>query len=386
MKASIRIPTYLLLVSFLVFAIITACKPASFPGEIGLQLASTTIATMTPTTASTVNPVTPTPPIFTVEEIIETLPDLKQEPTAMPGEPVVLNFPTPLPTDAVDWRPPLYEIPWAPGPNDHFYFMRPIGVNEVNWPQPDYRYGGTFFAPDIVHTGIDIVAKRGTPVLAAASGRVVWAGTGLYFGKYNPDDPYGKSVVIEHEFGYQNQKLFTVYAHLDGISVQLGDEVELSDVIGIVGDTGFTTGPHLHFEVRTGNNNFYRTRNPELWIAPPQGWGIAVARILNAANGPIEKLDIFVTNLATKRTYQVRTYTMSGINSDDYYQENMVLSDLPPGIYEISFDYNDTNYVHQIEIHPGVVTYFSFKPQTGFSDELPNTGSSGWNPIEAVQP
>ena len=320
----------------------------------------------TPTPAQT-----STPEPLTADELLKNQPTIKSQPTMEENLPQSLAFPTPLPTHAIDWRPPLYEIPWAPGPHDHFYFLRPIAVNEVNWPLPDYRYGGTFFAPDIVHTGIDIVAPRGTPVLAAEAGRVVWAGTGLYFGVYNPEDPYGMAVVIEHGFGYKNNPLFTVYAHMDEITINLGDTVKSHQQIGVLGNTGFTTGPHLHFEIRVGNNDFFQTKNPELWISPPQGWGIAAARIMNQAYAPIEKLDVKLISLSTKKIYRARTYTMRGVNSDDYYQENFVLSDLSAGTYQVSFDYKEQNYVHTIEIKPGVVTFFTFHRNTGFSDDPP---------------
>ena len=316
----------------------------------------------------TITEITVTPTAFlSMEELLEVLPTEKPQPTKISEHPLAMDFPTPVPTDSVDWRPPLYEIPWAPGPNDHFYFVRPIAVNTVNWPLPDYRYGITFFAPDIVHTGIDIAAPRGTPVLAAGSGRIVWAGTGLYFGRYNPEDPYGLAVVIEHDFGYQGNQLYTVYAHMEEITVTLGDSVNTHDAIGTVGDTGFTTGPHLHFEVRTGANNFFQTRNPELWIAPPQGWGILVGRILNDIGGPEEKLDVRVYSIDTGRVWNNFTYTMLGVRSDDYYGENFALSDLPSGEYEISFSMDGSNYKQNITIHPGLVSFFQFKPRDGFT-------------------
>lgn len=338
-------------------------------GEITPAGNSGLIATVTETAETTTfldSTATPTP-FLSMEDLLEILPTEEAQPTEISQHPMALEFPTPVPTDSVDWRPPLYEIPWAPGPNDHFYFVRPIAVNTVNWPLPDYRYGVTFFAPDIVHTGIDIAAPRGTPVLAAGSGRVVWAGTGLYFGRYNPNDPYGQSVVIEHDFGFDGNQLFTVYAHMDSITVTLGDSVNTHDPIGEVGDTGFTTGPHLHFEVRTGANNFFQTRNPELWIAPPQGWGILVGRVLNDLGGPIEKLDLRVYSIDTARVWHNFTYTMLGIRSDDFYGENFVLSDLPAGDYEVSFTINEANYKQIITINPGVVSFFQFKPKDGFS-------------------
>ena len=68
-------------------------------------------------------------------------------------------------------------------------------------------------------------------------------------------DPYGQAVVIHHDFGYKDQALYTVYAHMSKIIAVVGQHVETGDVLGLVGDTGATTGPHLHFEVRLGDED-----------------------------------------------------------------------------------------------------------------------------------
>jgi len=86
------------------------------------------------------------------------------------------------------------------------------------------------------HSGIDIVASYGTLVKAADGGQVVQAG---YFGGY------GYSVMLYHGGGFA-----TWYAHLSSINVSMGQFVQRGQVIGLVGSTGWTTGPHLHFEVR----------------------------------------------------------------------------------------------------------------------------------------
>ncbi len=169
------------------------------------------------------------------------------------------------------WRPPLYPVPWAVSSYDHFYFTRPNPADQVNWPLPDYRYGGVFFA-DVVHTGIDIDADRNTPVLASGPGTVVWAGWGFYSGVENNDsDPYGKAVSIRHDFGYQGKSLFTLYAHMAQVDVTVGQHVETGGQLGLVGETGNTTGPHLHFEVRLEYNSFHHTLNPELWLVAAAG-------------------------------------------------------------------------------------------------------------------
>ena len=90
------------------------------------------------------------------------------------------------------------------------------------------------------HKGIDIAAPRGTPVYAAGGGMVFRAGY------YN--NGYGNLVVVKHE-----KDLCTYYGHLSSINVKKGQRVAKEALIGRVGSTGKTTGPHLHFEVRRGN-------------------------------------------------------------------------------------------------------------------------------------
>ncbi len=91
------------------------------------------------------------------------------------------------------------------------------------------RWGG-------FHYGVDIAAPLGTPIVAAASGTVVYAG---YRGTY------GLTVQLDHGGGYE-----TVYAHADRLKVSSGQHVGTGDTIALVGSTGRSTGPHLHFEVR----------------------------------------------------------------------------------------------------------------------------------------
>lgn len=87
-----------------------------------------------------------------------------------------------------------------------------------------------------LHSGIDIYCRRGTPIIAADSGQVIQ--TGYHRG-------YGYFILIYHGGGFA-----TFYAHLDGFAVSGGQSVSRGQTIGYVGTTGWTTGPHLHFEVR----------------------------------------------------------------------------------------------------------------------------------------
>jgi murein DD-endopeptidase MepM/ murein hydrolase activator NlpD len=270
------------------------------------------------------------------------------------------------------WRPPLYQVPWAVSPIDHFFFVRPIAANQIDFILPDYRYGGLFQGTDIVHTGIDIPADYGTPVLAAAPGTIVWAGYGLYSElKSNKKDPYGQAIVIKHDFGYNGHSLYTVYAHLSEIDVAEGQWVDTGTQIGLVGNTGFTTGPHLHFEVRVAENSYFTSRNPELWLVPPQGWGVLVGSVLTTYGALHASQKVYVQSMDNDQSWSVYTYGKEAVQPDDYYGENLVLSDLPAGRYKVLVPYLGSLFDHEVIIAPGQVTYFKFKGFRGFFDERP---------------
>jgi murein DD-endopeptidase MepM/ murein hydrolase activator NlpD len=286
--------------------------------------------------------------------------------------PLRFTFPEPAEPLTSAWRPPLYPIPWAKAPQDHFYFIRPIAADDINWPLWDYRYGGMFFE-DVVHTGIDIPAGVGTPVIAAGSGKVIWAGSGLYRGVDAPDDPYGLAIAILHDFSYLGERLYTIYGHLDRIDVAYGQLVQPGDPLGLSGETGKVTGPHLHFEVRIGKNGFFSTRNPELWLAPPQGWGLLAGRVMNTGGKLVAGQKVQVVSLDSSVMRIAKSYGLESVNSDPYYQENIVIGDLPAGLYEIRIAYGGFLRTQQVEIKPGLVSYFTFQGHRSFGPSEPPT-------------
>ncbi|MFQ5750819.1 MAG: M23 family metallopeptidase [bacterium] len=102
------------------------------------------------------------------------------------------------------------------------------------------------------HNGIDLTARYGTKVYAAASGVVEFTRM-----RYRLNKGYGRVIIINHGYGYK-----TLYGHLSKIFVKRGQKVKRWDNIGLSGNTGRATGPHLHYEVwRNG-----RPQNPEQFI------------------------------------------------------------------------------------------------------------------------
>lgn len=98
------------------------------------------------------------------------------------------------------------------------------------------RFGARSSIRSSVHTGLDIASPKGTPISAASSGVVTYAGF---------KGAYGNLIVIDHGNGVQ-----TYYAHCNSLNVSAGQNVNQGDTIGYVGSTGNSTGPHLHLEVR----------------------------------------------------------------------------------------------------------------------------------------
>ena len=112
------------------------------------------------------------------------------------------------------------------------------------------------------HKGADFAAPAGTPIYAAANGTVIKSG--------DEDDDFGNKVVIDHGGGF-----YTLYGHMSSVAVSAGQPVSQGNVIGYVGSTGASTGPHLHFQVASGSwygeNGGGQSYNPREFLSgmPP---------------------------------------------------------------------------------------------------------------------
>ena len=134
----------------------------------------------------------------------------------------------------------------------------PYNESQFAWPVPGFYYISTPYGSrwGSTHGGIDIAGGgiSGAPVVASRSGTVIYVSNGCShnYGKSSScgcGGGYGNYCIIEHDGTYS-----TVYGHMASVNVSYGQQVNQGDVIGYVGSTGWSTGYHLHFEIRVNGS------------------------------------------------------------------------------------------------------------------------------------
>jgi len=242
----------------------------------------------------------------------------------------------------------------------HFILSQPIGPVGNEEVESTYRYGSTQNNLREPHHGVEFANPFGTPVLAAADGEVVFAGSDDKADLSPWSDFYGNAVVIKHSFAEQD--LFTLYGHLSKIDVATGDVITRGTKIGEVGTAGAAIGSHLHFEVRLYDNTYGSTRNPELWLIPGQENGALAIRITGGSGGFIPvalNVQVIFLDGSRKSIAQPEAYDFREklpVSSDEVYEENYSLGDLPAGDYRLSFVLLGKLHERFIEIEPGLLT------------------------------
>jgi murein DD-endopeptidase MepM/ murein hydrolase activator NlpD len=147
----------------------------------------------------------------------------------------------------VDNASPETDAPKSSGGADNSH-----SSSEFAWPCPGHYYVSSTYGYrwGTLHKGIDIAQNKGAEVVASRSGKVIRAVSSCThnYGKSSNccGNGYGNHVIIQHDDGTYS----TLYGHMERIVVSVGDYVNKGDTIGYVGSTGWSTGFHLHFEIR----------------------------------------------------------------------------------------------------------------------------------------
>ncbi|MBC6934497.1 MAG: hypothetical protein DWB42_01505 [Chloroflexi bacterium] len=265
------------------------------------------------------------------------------------------------------WQPPPLVPPISRDPlgRDHYWFSRPVDSNATNYALFSYPYGSRGPQKDNpwrIHNGVDMPNPIGQTVRAAGPGTVLWAGGG-----FQNTFSYGNAIFIKHDFGYRGQTLYTLYAHLSAVLVTAGEIVNAGDPIGLVGNTGRVSGPHVHFEVRMGGERYGDTYNPLLWMVPYVGHGVIAGRVMDGRGNLINDHLVTVRDWRTGLvTDSVTTYiyedTPSDVNADPLWGENFVVADVPVGRYEVITSVDGQRVSKIIDVVEGTTAFVELSP------------------------
>jgi murein DD-endopeptidase MepM/ murein hydrolase activator NlpD len=334
---------------------------------------------------------------------------------------LIFSPPVPSASEIMEWRPPCVPVPHSLHPNDHYWLRRPIPSGRVDWGLDWYPYGGNGLGQWHTHHGMDMPNDPGTPVVAAGDGIVIWV-TDNWFPVYvvtEPTEeaadgqseseeeqpqseeeaqpasdeevqaegdeatedeeprtqvlgPYGNFVIIRHDWGWQGGPVYTLYGHLLEVFVEEGDHVRAGDLIAGVGNTGASSGPHLHFEIRVGVNDYNHTVNPALWMAPYEGWGTLAGRITTATGTFLYNATLTISPAHPDSTLDdweprvVMSYANDQVNPDRTWQENFAIPDLPAGEYRLTARAGGEVLEAAVTIRPGVTTFVKLHTSPAF--------------------
>jgi murein DD-endopeptidase MepM/ murein hydrolase activator NlpD len=238
---------------------------------------------------------------------------------------------------------------------EHYWFDWPVPGRIL----PTYPYGGRWPGGTWVHRGVDINGAIGDPVVAVAPGVILEAGDELVDIEGRMSDAYGIHVFMQLDQTFDGWPIYILYAHFSDVLVQEGDHVEAGQVVGLVGVTGFTTGPHVHLEIRIGQNDPRHTRNPELWLQPRAGSGTVAGRLIDPAGDYIHErtIGLYDGSLLVRQT---RTYASAVVNPDEGWGENFVFWEVPPGRYTVRADLGTETHLGSAEVVAGRTTLVTF--------------------------
>lgn len=321
----------------------------------------TPIATETPLPAPTETPTTEQEPATSTAT-----PTATETPSGPPTEtPTPTITPTPVPRTVPAGEQPDYTA-YVP----HLWFTRPYTDAYFTWGSAYYPYGTNNDGQYLWHRGTDIQNPEGVPVVAVGDGRVVFAGSDLSTAVGPDTDFYGNAVIVQHQ-DWRSQleadegnaepavAVFTLYGHVSKILVKAGQSVQAGQPIALTGQEGVALGPHLHLEVRLGENSYLNTQNPDLWVRPDKNYGVIAGRVVDV-NGFFVPQQLITLHRAAepgKFWRQTRTYPDHRYTPDSELGETFVFADVPVGDYLVKTTFDGRNYTLPITVSDQNVSF-----------------------------
>ena len=337
----------------------TAVSPPQPTPNIPPPTTAVALATATSRIAS------PTPELAATETAVFT-------PTLTPTSTLPPPTPTAIPVDRTCPDPPppapeyqrYYLSPRAwptPQPElarDGFWLAQPIPGREPLELNLWYPYGYDVNGRYLIHNGIDATPPQGTPLLAPAAGTIVKAGPDshqLYGWRCNW---YGELVVLQLDELWQGQPVYVLFGHVQAIQVAEGQRVEPGDILAEVGLGGAAVLPHMHLEIRIGSNDFYSTRHPLLWLAPPDGQGIIAGRLVDSNGRSWQGVGISLAGGGLADPINSWSYLNDPhpvVNPDEAWAENFLFGPVPAGEYVVVTRLQDREYRATVTVLAGQI-------------------------------
>ncbi len=337
------------LLTFIAILVNTACNPSINSVNIGVDIKPTS-----------------TPP-----EVPELIQDndfidaaISHTPTPLIAKPAEMAVTETAPT-----------MPAKPANNANLFVPLldfPIPADASRQIEPTYRFGSTLFGERMPHDGVEMINPEGTPVLAAADGKVYFSGNDRTFKRGRFTNFYGNIIILEHQIPAYSTPVYTFYAHLSDQDVKEGDLVTRGEKIGSVGATGKAFTNHLHFEVRIGDVLLQNARNPELFLPllrtqdQPEV-GILIGSLTSINGNPIPGVSVVVQKMVDGvqqpgTAIYLETYAKT-IYAEQNWEENFVVSSLPVGEYRVSAFAYQYLVEEIITIRDGEFTFIRLEPE-----------------------
>ena len=362
---------YLLIFVFVSGNLLLGCSSPQQAPASASSLPALNIISPTPPALQAIAEATKPPPVVNIQQNqpASTSSEAPQAPPSLSlpetdglvtATPIPTATPTPLPSATVTPIPtatpiPTFTPPALPGtsPNEHYWFRRPVPSDTSVWTDKTYPYGSTRGGTLRPHHGVEFFVPTGTTVMAAGAGTVIFAGSDSTQILGPEPNFYGNTVVIQHQTAYKGFPVYTLYGHLSEVKVNVGDTVDSLQTVGFSGATGVADGPHLHFEVRVGQNSYNATRNPLLWLYPFRGRGSLAGQIKYPDGTLVYEARVTASRIDAASAYNSSTtYAISSLNPDDGWRENFVIDDIRAGYYKVFVSIGDKKYQTETWIYP----------------------------------
>ncbi len=336
------------------------CGPSAVAGQqdAATPAALSSAATLPPTLAETASLAVATAPATIAPKPTDIAtaaapPSPTPQPTARAtttAADTATTTPTPFPT----FTPPP---PPPPVADEHLYWQRPVPATGPTWTDKSYPYGSTRGGMLRPHHGVEFVVPSGTPVLAVAAGTVRVAGDDSQT-PYGPQTAFYGNLVVLELAGTGNTPIFALYGHLSEVVVSVGQVVAAGETLGLSGASGVADGPHVHLEVRAGENSYDATRNPLLWLAPLRGTGVVAGRVVGASGELLHEAPVALQRVDGPAPYTATaSYALTGPNADGVLGENFVMDDVEPGFYQVIVDAGGRRHTVDLWVYPDRINW-----------------------------